>query len=165
MLSKIISSIYLHCDCRFGICEPYEGLDRYCNQVFREGKDNIFLSSMLGTQQDISLLLNEYIPNTLTSTAQLDPQFCYEYVIEIICKYYMSPCGNESVKSLPQSICPEDCLDVQKYCPTTWEAASHSLQRQQFIKCNQSTANIFPLPSCCNSTTRRQEIPKQSKLT
>ena len=138
------------------------GFDKHCSRVFQVGKDHVFISTKLESQRDISLILNEHIPKTLRSTSLVDNDFCYDNVIEIICKYYMSPCGNESSKQLPRSICLEDCFTVERDCPTTWKTVAQSLKRYQFINCNRTTTNIFPIPSCCNGIIIQKATPAKS---
>ena len=116
----------------------------HCNEVFRTGIDYVYISTSLGTQQNVSMLLqSEY----LASTFHADSMFCYDTILKVICKYYLSPCGTESLQVFPHSICADECSNIERDCPKVWKSANSLLEH--FITCNYTSDLIFPLPSCC----------------
>ena len=129
---------------RFGTCEPYKGGIEACNGVYTEAIDYVFIANTHRSQENISTFLKE---NILTFIPLHD--MCRDLVYQIICKFYLSPCGAVSAQLPPSSICPEDCSAVQKECPAAWDATQYGLKEYNFINCNNTSAFLFPLPSCC----------------
>ena len=125
-----------------------------CDDVLREKMDNVFISAIHGTQQNISAFLEENVFTILLSRS--DGALCHAQINQIICKYYLSPCGNAS---FPSSICPEDCSAVQMKCPVAWKAAQLGLKQYHFINCNDTSAFLFPLPSCCTGVDIPDKMP------
>lgn len=117
---------------------------KVCKDIFTVGVDYVFIPRINGTHSS-----QETISDILTSTAQrLQSYKCRDQILQIICNYYLSPCGIE-YKSSPYSICPEDCNAVQKECPVEWKIAQDELKDHQFINCNYTSTLLFPLKSCC----------------
>ena len=133
---------------RFGICEPYKGGIEVCDGVFTEEVDYVFIAATHGSQKYISIFLEENDLTTLL-TRNNDDSTCRDQVSQIICKYYLSPCGTASSQTLPTSVCPEDCYAVKMKCPIAWNNAQLGLEKYNFISCNDTSAFLFPLPSCC----------------
>ena len=115
-----------------------------CDGVFTSGVDYVFIAATHGSQKNISTFLEQ---NVLLGL--VDGINCRDHVYQIICKYYMSPCGNASFQLPPSSICPEHCSAVKMECPVVWEAALLGLEKYNFINCNDTSFFLFPLPSCC----------------
>ena len=126
--------------------EPYAGGIEICNDIFTVGMDYVFVTAKHSSQNNISMMVKQNLPTHLELIARSDASFCYDQLVRLICKYYLSPCGTDTP---PHSICAEDCYSVQRNCPTAWEALQQGLEKYQFIDCNSPTAFIFPLPSCC----------------
>ena len=120
-----------------------------CNGVYRPLEDYVFVSISFGTQESVSEFLEREIPSYLESNSPIHGTPCYNKIRELICKYYLSPCGTETVQYPPYSICHDDCLAVQIDCPDEWKTAHNGLDEHNFINCNYTSAIIFPLPSCC----------------
>lgn len=127
---------------RFGKCEPYKGDLGICDNIFTVEVDYVFVSRLYDTQEYIYEFLKENIERVL----KLQSSYCRDKLYQIICNYYLSPCGTESS---PYSICHEDCSAVEMECPEAWEIAKLGLKEYQFINCNDTSALLFPLPSCC----------------
>ena len=144
----VFSIFTLVCN-RFGVCEAYSGDIEVCNGVYTPLRDFVFVSISFGTQNIISWFLEQKIPSYLGSSSPIHDTPCYTKIRELICKYYLSPCGNKTVQYPPYSICPDDCLAVQLDCPYEWELAHSGLDGHNFIQCNFTSAIIFPLHSCC----------------
>ena len=125
------------------MCEPYSGHVDICNDIFTVGSDYVFVTRTHGSQKNISRLFNQDILTTLLSQSSSN---CHYQIVEVICNYFLSPCGTESSQVLPHSICPEDCSAVQMECPE-WEAVQLGLN--QLISCNDTSAFLSPLISCC----------------
>ena len=143
---------------RFGSCQPYIGNSTLCNNVFSKNTDYVFISSIHGSQQNISNFLDKQI-SSLQLYSRVDSHFCYENLIQVLCKYYMSPCGTEFFQHLPTSICPKDCKTVMKDCPTLWELSTRVFRDYKFIECSDTTGYIIPLPNCCTSI----DLPFENK--
>ena len=107
----------------------------------------MFIAATHGSQKNISTFLEENVLTSLISAN--DGIICRNQIYQIICKYYLSPCGSVPVYTPPSSICPEDCSAVQRECPAAWEAAQLGLKNYNFISCDDSSAFLFPLPTCC----------------
>ena len=107
----------------------------------------MFITRTHGSQKNISMFLEQNILTTLISlNAGI---FCRDQLYRIICNYYLSPCGTNSSQLPPYSICPENCSAVKLECPAAWEAAQLGLKEYRFISCDDTSAFLFPLPSCC----------------
>ena len=148
------SLILIH---RFGKCEPYNESMKVCDDIFTVGVDHVFVPRIHGahsTQENISNFLN-------LTALQLQSSNCRNHVLQIICNYYLSPCGNKSFQVSPYSICPEDCNAVQKKCSVEWQIAQKELKDYEFINCNYTSTLLFPLKSCC----KRVELQSQSSAT
>ena len=120
-----------------------------CNDIFTAGVDSVFITASHGSQSYISMILEQNIPLHFDVISRTDAEYCYIELLKLICNYFLSPCGNESSQLLPRSICPEECLAVQRDCPNGWRAALEGLGKYKFIDCNDTSALLFPLPSCC----------------
>ena len=142
---------------RFGVCEPYIGDVEVCEGVLSADIDYVFIPKIHGSQKNISNFLKQNILTSLISSS--DDDVCRNKLYQIICKYYLSPCGTTSSQLPPHSVCPEDCSTVQMECPSAWEAAQLGLKDYDFINCDDTTAFIFPLPSCC--TSLKSSTPKR----
>ena len=129
---------------RFGVCEPYTGGIEICNDIFTVGMDYVFITAKHSSQNNMSMVLKQNLPTHLELIARSDASFCYDQLVRLICKYYLSPCGTEMP---PHSICAEDCYSVQRNCPTAWEAIQQGSEK--FINCSNTSALLFPLPNCC----------------
>ena len=129
------------------MCEIYKGGIEICDGVFTKEEDYVFIAATHGSQINISKLLEENVLKTLIS--RNDGIMCRDRIYQIICNYYLSPCGNVSSQLLPYSVCPEDSSAVQMECPAAWEAAQLGLKEYNFISCDDTTAFLFPLPNCC----------------
>ena len=127
---------------RFGMCEPYSESMKVCDDIFRVGVDYVFVPRIHDTQSS-----QEAISKFLSlEVLQLQNSSCRDNILQIICHYYLSPCGT---KSFPYSICPEDCNAVQKKCSVEWKAVQQGLKEYQFIDCTYTSTLLSPLKSCC----------------
>ena len=126
-----------------------------CDGVLTEDIDKVFIAAIHGSQKNVSNFLEQ---NVLTALI-LDNggNICRDKIYRIICKYYLSPCGIASSQLPPYSICPEDCSAVQTECPAAWEAAQIGLKDYHFISCEDTSAFLFPLPSCCTGIGLREK--------
>lgn len=134
---------------RFGVCEPYSGDVGICNEMFTVGTDYVFIPRAYGSQKNVSRLYNQDILTTLLSYSSQGSSNCHDQILEVICNYFLSPCGTESSQLPPHSICPEDCSAVQIECSSEWEAVQLGLN--QLISCNDTSAFLFPMISCCRN--------------
>ena len=140
----IHSLIIIH---RFGKCEPYSESMKVCDDIFTAGVDYVFVPRIHGTQStqdDISKILS-------LTALQLQNSNCRDRILQIICNYYLNPCGTNSSQVPPYSICPEDCSAVENECPVEWTSVQHELKEYQFIDCTYTSTLLFPLKSCCKS--------------
>ena len=120
-----------------------------CNGVYTEGIDYVFIAKTHGSQKNISTFLEENFLSTFISLNDGNNIMCHDQVYQIICKYYLTPCGTVSSQLPPYSICPEDCSAIEMECPSTWEAAQYVLKGHNFISCDDTSVFLFPLPNCC----------------
>ena len=104
--------------------------------------DYVFVPAIYSTQESISVLLSKVLRRSSN---------CRDRIEQIICNYYLSPCGNKSSQVSPYSICPEDCNAVQMNCDEEWKDVQERVEfkNYQFISCNDTAALLFPLKSCC----------------
>ena len=120
-----------------------------CNDIFTTGVDYVFISSSHGSQNYTSMILDQNIPPHFDVISRTDARFCYDQLRKLICNYFLSPCRAISSQLAPHSICAEDCSAVQRDCPNGWQAAQQGFEKYQFINCSDTSALLFPLPSCC----------------
>ena len=118
-----------------------------CNDIYTAGVDYVFTAAHWASQNETSMTLQHAIPKQLRLISQSDASFCYDHLITLICKYYLSPCGTELHQIPPHSICTDDCYAVQRDCPTAWEAIQQGFEK--FINCSNTSALLFPVPNCC----------------
>ena len=107
----------------------------------------IYISNRLdGTQQSISILLNNTFQNleVITATHSED---CVDMVFKVICHYYFPTCGNITHLHLPSPLCQEDCSYVQNNCQATWTAAQVAFTDTLFISCDDISQLL--VPNCC----------------
>ena len=95
----------------------YQGDNSVCDKIFCKGLDRVFVPKLFGSQRAIAEFLEVNIPSNI----QLTDTPCRSRIYEIICPYYLSPCGNASKQALPSSVCPSDCKTVQKECSLQWD--------------------------------------------
>ena len=142
---------------RFGKCEPYSESMKVCDDIFTVGVDYVFVPRIHGihsTQEAISKFLS-------LTALQLQSSNCRNHVLQIICNYYLSPCGTKSFQVSPYSICPKDCNAVQKNCSVEWNVAQQGLKEYQFIDCTYTSTLLSPLKSCC----KRVDLQSQPSAT
>ena len=127
-----------------------------CEGVFTEDVDYVFIAVTHGSQNNISNFLEQNIlPALILENGGI---FCRDQLYRIICNYYLSPCGTEIP---PYSICPEDCSAVKLECPAAWEATQLGLKEYNFINCDDTSAFLFPLPSCCTGVGLRNTYTEE----
>ena len=125
------------------MCESYRGGIEICNDVLSD-MDYVFITKSHGSQENISHFLETNIPHFL-----LTDDNCRELVFQLICHYYLIPCGSEGSELPPSSICREECSMVESTCPSAWEALRLGLEDYKFINCDDTSALLYPLPNCC----------------
>ena len=115
---------------------------KVCDDIFKEGIDYVFVpgSGIYSTQESVSVLLNN-----IEEVLRLQSSNCGDHIKQIICNYYLSPCEINSFEVY--SICPEDCNAVQMKCKEEWKIAQKL--DYKFTNCNDTSALLFPLNSCC----------------
>ena len=137
------------------MCEPYAGLASPCNSVFRAGVDYVYIpyTRTYGDQRRLSIYMND---SQLSVT--FIPEQCREVTIQLLCNYYLIPCGNSSVFQPPVSACSEQCLHLRNdLCPNEWELVLAYFRNNPglvalglgFIECNNTGLILEPLPHCC----------------
>lgn len=117
----------------------------------------MFIPRTHGSQKNISMFLEQ---NILPAHISRNGHLCRDQLYRIICNYYLSPCGTESFQLPPYSICPVDCSTVQMKCAVAWEAAQLGLRQYRFISCADTSAFLFPLPSCCTGVGLQISLTK-----
>lgn len=128
------------------MCEAYTGDVAACNAVINIGVDSVYITKSLGTQNDISTILNDKLQNSLFINHEKD---CVDQVFTIICHYYLPPCGTVTNSLPPSSICQEECSQVQSSCQETWDFAKSIFGSDPFIDCEDTGDLLSPVPNCC----------------
>ena len=136
-----------------------------CDTVFRRNIDYVFVAAVHGNQSNVSIFLEEALALVHKSYTDTNAPMCYERILKMMCKYYMAPCGKESSLTLPVSVCPEECSEVKRDCPTLWDSAKYTLAQHQFIDCTDTTVFIAPFPHCCASASTLLKSDGKSFLT
>ena len=129
-----------------------------CNDVLSAGVDYVFISKSYGSQENISQFLEFNTPHSL-----LTDGYCRKQVYQIICNYYLSPCGSEGSELSPSSICPEECAVVENACPLEWDAMKVCFKDYGFIDCNDTSAVLFPLPNCCTGVGVQEPVTEHGQ--
>ena len=140
------------------MCEPYRGGVEVCNDVLSD-VDYVFITKSHGSQENISHFLETNIPHSL-----LTDDNCRELVFQLICNYYLIPCGSEGSELPPSSICREECSMVESTCPSAWDTLKLGLKDYKFISCEDTSALLFPLPHCCTGVGIEQPAAEQGIL-
>ena len=134
---------------RFGVCEVYNGYAVACNDVINIGVDSVYITKSLGTQNDISTILNINLQNSFFVNHDED---CVDQVFRIICHYFLPPCGTVTNSLPPSSVCREECSQVQSSCQETWNLAKSTFGSDPFIDCEDTADLLSPIPNCCTGT-------------
>ena len=127
----------------------YSGDVEVCNDIVSVGIDFVYITKSLGTQDDISTLLNDKLQSSLFIKHDKD---CVDQVFRIICHYFLPPCGTVSKRLQPSSICKEECSYVQSSCQETWDLVKHTFGSDHFINCEDTSDLLSPIPHCCTGT-------------
>ncbi len=141
---------------RFGSCEHYNNGSEVCSGILA-GK-YVYLQE--GTTQ------NE-LDSQLDSTSNIfgaASEECRQFVSEVLCNTYYSPCGTEDARVTPVTICPEECgtIAVSEACRSTWSLAMSTLASNglPMIDCGNLIAFLPPLDTCCMEIDVDQLIGK-----
>jgi hypothetical protein len=146
---------------RFGKCEVYEGGNSVCDGVHRQDIDYVFVPKQYETQTSVAQILQGHIPSTI----QLTERHCRDKLYQIICRYYLSPCGTKDLKISPTSLCPSDCQAIQEECTLDWSVVEQRLGDYSFIQCTDTKSLLFPLLSCCAELQSMQSPAPESRNT
>ena len=141
----------------------YSGDAAVCDKVLTPQHDYVYIPRDRGTQQHISDLLNSALPRFTVAEAG---DYCRDQIYRIVCNYYLIPCGNDTSRHPPSSICPEECMLAQETCRSAWEAVRLAMASTlPFIDCNDTSLPLIPLPNCCTGegiTAEQQKLPQQT---
>ena len=124
----------------------YADETQVCKDVLRLGVDYVYVSNNLGTQSSISEALNKNI-ESVRELIDTHSQECVTQVFRVLCLYFLPMCGNATFIHSPNSICREECSQVEDTCSATWQAAM--LDIDPALTCEDTSQLIFPLPNCC----------------
>ena len=127
----------------------------------RPALDHVYITKSHGTQSNISTILNSKIQRSHEAFATHDKD-CVDQVFRVMCRYYLSPCGNFTHPLPPSSICQEECSQVQSQCQETWQTAKTLLSPYPFINCDDTSELLFPLPNCCTGAGIMTTIGEQT---
>ena len=115
----------------------------------QKGRDYVFVVNQYISQRNIAQILEGHIP----STVQLTERPCRNKLYQIVCYYYLSPCGSQELQTSPSSVCPEDCSAIEEECSLDWSVLEQRLRDFSFIQCEDTKSLLFPFPSCCTSVS------------
>ena len=124
----------------------YSGAVEVCNDIVSVGIDFVYIVKSLGTQDDISTLLNDKLQSSLFVNHDKD---CVDQVFRVLCRYFLPPCGTVSKRLQPSSICQKECFHVQSSCQETWDLVKFIFASDQFIICEDTSDLLSPIPHCC----------------
>lgn len=83
---------------------------------------------------------------------------CYDVARQVICHYYLPPCGNSTHFEPPTSVCQETCREVEQLCGEEWENVvalfdqnriALELDGTTFIDCADPGKQLYPVPHEC----------------
>ena len=143
--------------CRHGFCVPFYPTDipTMCDNVYEPGVDFVYVpytrsggkySDLIKDMSQFALLLNQPLAT------------CDLPVDQLLCHYYLPPCGNVTHYEPPTAVCPEVCNIFVEQCPNEWVAALDVFKQSgqvyiedglQFINCSSPGQHLAPLPYCC----------------
>ncbi len=130
---------------RIGSCERYNNGSEVCSGILA-GK-YVYLQE--GTTQ------NE-LDSQLDSTSNIfgvATEECRQFVSEILCNTYYSPCGTEDARITPVTICPKECgtIATSEACSSTWSLAMSTLASEGLpvIDCSNLAGFLPPVATCC----------------
>ena len=78
---------------------------------------------------------------------------------ELLCHFYLPPCGNATHFQPPTSVCPDVCNAIRHHCPEQWATVVDYYKQAgpiitseglEFIECNFPGKHLAPLPHCCS---------------
>ena len=141
---------------RFGVCEVYTGYAVACNDVINIGIDSVYITKSLGTQNDISKILNVNLQNSLFVNHDKD---CVNQVFRIICHYFLPPCGTVTNSLPPSSVCQEECSQVRWPTDAMPISNFHSLFHANFQFLFSFSFSVFQFPFPRTRRRKRTSMP------
>ena len=81
-------------------------------------------------------------------------------VREVLCHYYLPPCGNATVFELPTSVCEDVCEHLENLCPEVVREIDIFFETNKeilapygltMINCSNTGDYLPPIQHCCSS--------------
>ena len=81
-------------------------------------------------------------------------------VREVLCHYYLRPCGNATVFELPTSVCEDVCKHLENLCPEVVREIDIFFETNKeilapygltMINCSNTGDYLPPIHHCCTS--------------
>ena len=144
---------------RFGNCVPYEVHEQTipCDAFYTPGVDHIYVSyQRLGGDFDRYINVIEQSASLFLAVFQDE---CRDPAIQVLCHFFLPPCGNSTVFEPPTSVCKEACNYLREICPSEWEQVVAHFEANDdwlapnglhFINCSNTGEYLDPLPYCCS---------------
>ena len=145
--------------CRYGNCVPYHSQARQspCDDVFESGVDYVYISHSRFRGR-----FSRFMDNIIKFGPQLlaNLENCYDIARQVICHFYLPPCGNSTHFEPPTSVCSDTCYQLRDLCPTEWDVIVDVFEQNRlilgadrllFIDCEDTGAYLSPIPHCCSN--------------
>ena len=142
---------------RYGFCVPFYPDDNptVCDNVYEPGIDYVYVPYTRSGGKYGTLIgdMAQFGPLFFQSLATCDLP-----VDQLLCHYYLPPCGNVTHYEPPTAVCPEVCTIFVEQCPNEWAAVVQYFKQSgqvviesglQFINCSSPGQYLAPLPHCC----------------
>lgn len=158
-MSKLCNVKIFLCIFRFGSCQPFIIHERGtpCDILYTPGVDSIYVSGQRKRGNIYSYM--DIFEDIAAIVFSVFPEKCHDPAIQVLCHYFLPPCGNRTVFEAPTSVCTKTCNFLHKICPSAWEKVmayfetnSFWLRRSglTFINCSNTGQYLDPVPHCCS---------------
>ena len=143
---------------RYGVCVPFYPTisSTLCDSVYEPGVDYVYVpkNRSRGSYPRLIRDIARYGFFLLEPLAR-----CFEPARQLLCHFYLPPCGNVTHFKPPSAVCSEQCWAVSQMCPEEWAAIEDRFRENdviiateglQLINCDFPGKHLSPLPHCCS---------------
>ena len=147
--------------CRYGSCFPYDTSTALhgipCDDLYTQNSTYVYLSS-LRTGGDFQRYLLFFEDTRIFFN--FIPHNCIHEAREILCNYYLPPCGNETEFEAPTSVCEDVCKHLERLCPQVIQEINIFFKTNEnilapvgltMINCSNTGDYLPPLSHCCTN--------------
>ena len=142
---------HFHIIIRYGSCVPFSpyllGNGIPCDSVYESGTDYVYIKYSSESLQPLNVIGG--VEDVLQKESSSDDFYCMNSIIQMICHYYLPPCGNSTHFEPPTFVCSDVCHLLSQMCPTQWGAFESKLRKESnSLNCSYME-NLHSLDHSC----------------